>query len=639
MKWEVRIMKSKTSCFNTTIFRKNFTHYWPLWALYLCYLLFIVPMNLYLSMSQEYYGYNQNYRHYSAMESALEVGLLPFPVFLFAAVMAAAVFSYLYAARNANMIHALPVDRFELYVTNYLSGLSFMLFPELIVFVVSVLVCVATGITCMQYLLMWFLCIAGMTFFAYSLAVLVAMLTGQIFAVPVYFLIVNYLYVGSMYLICSLIELISYGVSDYWNPGVSCILSPIYYLGNNLRARRVTEAGSDIVTGISFKGGWLVAVYAVSALALVAAACWLYKKRQIESAGDMISIGIVKPVFRWGAALLGGFLLSVSMIRLFENYRRFNTYLWILVCIVVFGFLCFFIAEMFLEKSFKVFRKKRLVEWAAFTAVAIVFLSLFKLDVFGIERYLPAEEEIEAAFVNMDYPLEIPAEDYKELLALHAKVIESKAEYEKNAKGEAGYYYTTFRYYLKDGSVAERRYPFPVTEEYRGTKGTPTEVILSWETETEQMKQRILGRNYRENQYYSGSIDLYARDGRSNTCVLTEEQLDAVLAAVERDIEAGNFDRLYLDCLGGEDEVRYMNGLSLNYFNRNRVYDNWDYYQNYRNYHGLEQLQPSTVDTGGYISLGPACENVIGTLEELGVVDDTWLLATYEEYQEYTGAK
>ncbi len=148
-------MKSKTSCFNLTIFRKNFTHYWPLWALYLSYLVVVIPLNLYLNITNEYYGTYQASRQYMAMENTLKTGFLPFPVFLFAVVMAAAVFSYLYSARNANMIHALPVNRVELFVTNYLSGISFMLIPQLLIFVVSVLVCVATGITCMQYLLLW----------------------------------------------------------------------------------------------------------------------------------------------------------------------------------------------------------------------------------------------------------------------------------------------------------------------------------------------------------------------------------------------------------------------------------------------------------------------------------------------------
>lgn len=35
-------MKSKTSSFNTTIFKKNLTHHWPIWIVYLCYLIVVV---------------------------------------------------------------------------------------------------------------------------------------------------------------------------------------------------------------------------------------------------------------------------------------------------------------------------------------------------------------------------------------------------------------------------------------------------------------------------------------------------------------------------------------------------------------------------------------------------------------------
>ena len=40
-------MKSKTSCFNTTIFKKNFTHFWPIWSIILGLQLFMVPFMLY----------------------------------------------------------------------------------------------------------------------------------------------------------------------------------------------------------------------------------------------------------------------------------------------------------------------------------------------------------------------------------------------------------------------------------------------------------------------------------------------------------------------------------------------------------------------------------------------------------------
>ena len=40
-------MKSKTSCFNKTIFNKNFTHFWPIWLIVMGWNLFILPFMIY----------------------------------------------------------------------------------------------------------------------------------------------------------------------------------------------------------------------------------------------------------------------------------------------------------------------------------------------------------------------------------------------------------------------------------------------------------------------------------------------------------------------------------------------------------------------------------------------------------------
>ena len=191
-------MKSKTSCFNRMIFKKNFTHYWPLWALYLGYLMLLMPVQIWqLATNKWYYeDYDAVSRMYEIVQYALETELSPFSIFLFSVVMALAVFSYLYSGKNANMMHALPVNRLELFVTNYLSGLSFLLVPEIIAFLVSVLVCLANGITCIQYLFIGLICQMGISFFAYSMAVFIAMFTGHAFAMPAYYYILNYLYVG-----------------------------------------------------------------------------------------------------------------------------------------------------------------------------------------------------------------------------------------------------------------------------------------------------------------------------------------------------------------------------------------------------------------------------------------------------------
>lgn len=629
-------MKSKTSCFNTTIFKKNMTHYWPIWALYLCYLMVIMPFNLWMMISQNRYytGQEEAARPIYIMLNTLNVGLMPLPVFLFGAVAAMAVFSYLYSPKNANMIHSLPVSRLELFSTNYLSGLLFLLVPELLAFVVSVLVCLTSQLTNIQYLFLWLVHCVGMTFFAYSLAVFVAMFTGQILAMPVYYFIVNYLYVGCLYIICSLISLISYGISDsdFWHPGASCILSPIYYLGNNLRVKPLYEKGGEIPSGVTLMGGSLVTIYAAAAVVITAAAYWLYKKRQIEKAGDLISIGILKPVFRWGVALCGGTVISLLIAGMLNEYRNFNAFYCIIPCIIVFGFLCFFIAEMLLQKSFRVFRKKRVVEWMAFTAVAVVFLSLFKLDAFGVEHYLPKEEEIEAAFVNMDFPILVEKEKIPELLAMHQQAIDNKKLYLETAKEDEGYYYTTFRYYLKDGSTVDRRYPVPIQTAYIEDGSSFAGKLRKWESTPEQMKTQILGWAYEENSYFSANIDMYAMDGKSDNRIMRNEELERIVQAVSADVEEGNFEPYYLYTVGDED-ISYYNGITLNYYNEKGAYDAWDYYTNY--YYGkYERTGREEGSHSVYITIGPKCRNVIKELEDMGIVDDTWKLLTYEQFQE-----
>ena len=64
---------------------------------------------------------------------------------VFGILSAMAVFSYLYNSRSVGLFHALPVRREGLFLTNYLSGLSFMLLPSLVVFFCTLLAELAKG--------------------------------------------------------------------------------------------------------------------------------------------------------------------------------------------------------------------------------------------------------------------------------------------------------------------------------------------------------------------------------------------------------------------------------------------------------------------------------------------------------------
>ena len=46
MNWEVRTMRSGTSCFNSTLYRKTMGRFWPLWVLYGLMWALVIPINL-----------------------------------------------------------------------------------------------------------------------------------------------------------------------------------------------------------------------------------------------------------------------------------------------------------------------------------------------------------------------------------------------------------------------------------------------------------------------------------------------------------------------------------------------------------------------------------------------------------------
>ena len=633
-------MKSKTSFFNGTIFKKNITHYWPIWVGYLVYLLIAAPLSIWLNANDQWYYeyYDETARMYEIIQNVASLLISPAVIFVFAVAMALAVFSYLYFPKNANMIHALPVNRLELFTTNYLSGLACLLVPQLVAFFASVLVCMGNEITCIQYLFFAVLCQIGLTFFAYSLAVFVAMFTGQILAMPIYFFILNYLYVGCLYILNVIIGLVCYGVTDRWNPGKSTILSPLYYLGNNLRVKAVYVQGINGAQDLELVGTYLVGIYAVAAIPLTIAAYRFYRRRQIETAGDWISVGFVKLIFRWGVALCGGIVLALGFMDIIRQYLVVDGYLCSVLCVIVTGFICFFGAEMLLCKNFKVFRKRRLLEWVGVTAVAVAFITLFKVDAFGIERHVPQADEIEVAFVYMDYPIQVEEEDMEALLDIHRDVIAHKKEYQKAEQQTSGYYYTTFRYYLKDGTTFERRYPIPITEEYLTDNTTPAAKILAWESEPDNLKKQILGKRDKENEYIRGSIDLYNDDFEYHDRVFDKDETIALAEAIEKDIEAGNYDAYYLSSIAGEGIDFYYNDIILEYYNDDGYYDNWDYYDNYRYFNGEAVQTAEMADnriSSNYITFGPECVNTVRALEELQIVDDTWRLWTTREREAF----
>lgn len=409
MNWEVRIMRFATSYFDRTIYKKEVTRFWPLWALYTVVWLFLLPFQLIIEATAKYPG--------SSAASRIERLIFRLPVQLvgggaglaLAVIMgiltAMAVWSYLYNSRSANMMHTLPVRREGHFITRYLAGITMFVIPHLIVLAVTALTEMAWGVTALGILAEAMGYQTLMCLFFFSLATMCAMLTGHLLALPAFYGITQVLAVGLAVLMDWLGSFFLFG----YNGGLVDLkivqwLTPVWALTGNFsyisQSRVILQPdGSTIretaMNSWSFYGGWILWVYAAAGLLLAGLALLLYRKRHMETAGDVVAQRWLHPVFLFGVALCAGLSGSCLICEIFD----LDELPFLIFGLLLFGLIGYYAALMLLNKSFKVLRKG----WKGCLAVMGGFLLLcgvLELDLFGVESRVPDTEKVASVYVR-----------------------------------------------------------------------------------------------------------------------------------------------------------------------------------------------------------------------------------------------
>ena len=134
-------MRSVTSCFNPTLYRKTMLRFWPLWTAYGVFWLLVMPLNMINLYMNNIDDERKDFVVDRVTDLAVSIpDFLQFGMFLaagFGLLCAMATFGYLYNNRSAGMMHTLPLRREGLFLTQYLAGISFWLLPQLVVAVVT----------------------------------------------------------------------------------------------------------------------------------------------------------------------------------------------------------------------------------------------------------------------------------------------------------------------------------------------------------------------------------------------------------------------------------------------------------------------------------------------------------------------
>lgn len=461
-------MKSRISWFNTGIAKNYLRRCWPLWSSYFVLLLLLFPVDLTDRLSRVN-EYTQSFDRY-AMEAGLSTGYISIAFSVLAVML---MFSWLYSAKGSGMMCSLPVRRETLFVTGFVTGLAPMLLADVAAVLISAALTVGSGYFSLDAYMQALAVLLMMNFAFYCFAVFCAMLTGNIIILPIVFIVLNFTAVVAELCVRSILSAFVYGMT-YDSAGYLFInLSPLFRVLSGVKVIRIsqvqemasTQGGefmpvyvTDAADKYAIGGMGVLAVYCLVGLLFAVGAMLILRRRNMESASDVVAVPILKPVFKY--CLTGGCAVVLAPL-VFENlYGRVLVGVQVAAVIallmVVGAFVGYFAAEMLIQKHIRVFRGK----WKGFIiscCVILLFVAAFEADVFGIERWTPDVDEVsEVQIWQGDTQLSQP-ENIEKMIAIHRQLIDNKHAYETN--GEI--YTLYFNYLTPKGKLISRCYGVP----------------------------------------------------------------------------------------------------------------------------------------------------------------------------------
>lgn len=708
---------TKFSC-ELTLFKKDLARFWPLWAAYTALWFLLIPLEIFNQgtyLARTYAGFGMS--GWAGDYAMQAVCGLNGPFFLTAVGLSAvygvlcamAVWSYLYNSRPANMTHALPVRREGQFAAHFLSGAAFFVLPHAIIAALTLIAGLATGSRGdLLHILGAMGILTLLCLFFFSLATLCAFVTGHLLALPVFYGIFNFLAYGLAGLLDWVAKRFLFGfvtalrgsqavqwltpVSNLNGGSFSCGLHWYYdytvkdttHSTGYLRGIPQPENGSAAYTVTTrIEGLHLVLIYAAVGLILAGLALLLYRRRHLETAGDVVAVPWLRPVFQYGvalcAALAGAYILADLL------GRADRTVLTVLL--VLWGVIGYFAARMLLQKSLRVFK----TGWKGALAVAagIVVLCLgLSADVLGAERVIPDADRV--ASVRVLGPDSVPGDTghyptltvedpalIEKLLSVHQTVIDHRKELKANLDAyrsdrveslPEGVRYRDFKveYALKDGSFMSRSYdlvvapaeledPDSVASALYGLISDPAFNRLSYGLDgVEADRLTVVSVCGVEGIPEKGQVTFYSplsdyagydpdqddsepvpagrpaegpiavAETRSGDGIdyrpASQDELAALFRAVEADFDAGNLGKRWLFAVGDE-------------FDANTCATSLEFYWNERH-----------EDSGGEayyrqrrvsIQLTPQAANTFKALEELGLFADGAYIASYNDERVY----
>jgi len=635
--------------FQPTLFRKNLTRFWPLWVGYTVILFFALPMEL-LQVRIGHTGVDA-----TALLAGLSFASVGFGV-VYGLLMAMALFFYLMDPRACQLYHTLPIRREGLFLTNWLSGLCFCAVPNAAIALIATAVGLVCGLPVFPDICLWFLIQTTVDMFFFCFAVFCAMFTGNLLALPVFYGILNVLFVGIAQLTDTAMSilLIGYSGSNGSNIVGSTFVrwcTPAYNLLELLSPYPTEDSTYTLYRSLNSPVGAICYCICVGAT-FIFLAVMVYRFRQLERVGDLVTVGWVQPVFQYGFGVCFGMTAATII-----NYNFFEGPVAYISQVVLWSVVGAFAGRMLLKKTLKVFRDG----WKGILIFAGVVLLVFggaRADFFGYQRFVPAPNDVKNVqfYCSSTTPWDrasnpsVTLDDLEDIAAVtefHTALVGDLAALQKSERvnfagkiDDLGYEiftvkYAVIDYTMKDGSRVERSYSsIPIT----------SAGLLDENAPTAKLQALVNRKNYVKEAYFRGlelgegetmepvggwlsnikqeeteqdtnaPVDTLDEDILLKTVETTKDRssvsfdqtaAEKLWAAVQADMEAGNLGRRYVL----DNEARYQNcyqtNLTINLMRK------------WKDKNGAWKTSTSDFE----ISLQVSAKQTMAVLEELGYAD------------------
>lgn len=572
-------MKSKTSYFSKAVIKKDMTQFWPLWAveLFMAFMLFVMPL-----MNRIHQVLENDAKNLGAIPEDVAVYIRdlsnilsnPLLIAIFSIIVAIIIFGYTFNSREMYMIHSFPLKRECLFISHYVSCAVMMLIPYVMCFIGYAVIAkyYKTGMT-MGVILLGFEVLA-MIFLFLGIACAVVMICGNSVMAVVTYAVINILYIGISIMFSAINQMFSYASRDVSIADIAesrfIWLSPIVYIFKIAGFKEQRSATGEYQPGAAEKYIIpssnlmpFIGVFAAGILIFVIA-LMLYKYRNSETVGDMVSFKWCKPVYRTVFSITGGVFLALVlwMVYFYESsfmLKHFGTgyqggkliYVSILVLLCV--SICYFISEMILRKTFfvwKVFNKKN---FAAIFAGMFILLVLEDTGIISVK--IPDIENVSSLEISScNALLYTDKEDISKFININKQIDREKAD-----PGEDGNNcHIKFVYKLKDGTKRKFSYCIP------NKKGSASDQLVSCANNSNQKYEAIFSRAYKDVDFKLQNVDVDIKSTDSSgsgvwqtQSVTSEESRKVIYDALKKDIAEGNIDMLDLDITIDSDANEY----------------------------------------------------------------------------------